>query len=593
MNKKPRMISTPYSKIVLGLILLLAAGPVFALQTPAVSFTDVSANSGLNVPHYSAPEKRYIVESVAGGIALFDCNEDGYLDVAYVNSSSVERFKKGGDRFVSLYQQMPSTQTGKASLKFENISAKAGLTKKGWGMGLTVVDYDNDGFVDLFATGYSGNALFRGVGKCKFVDVTEASGLKSSDFSTGAAWADYDRDGDIDLFVAGYVLVDLNNLPDFGSSKTCTFREIRVQCGPLGLPGERDFLFRNKGDGTFEDVSKEAGVRDDDKYFGLGVIWGDYNNDGWPDFFVANDSTPNYLYRNNKDGTFSEVGFEMGVSYNASGREQGSMGVTWGDFNQDGLLDLFVTDFESEPNALYKNLGSDKGFADITLVTKIGQPSRPFVGWGTAFEDFDNDGLPDLFIVNGHVYPQVEMAAQTKQNLGYRQHLLFFRNLGNGKFDDITQEAGLNKLTLYSRRGGAFGDLNNDGLVDVVATNLGSTPTVLLNTTQTNNQSVIIELAQESGNRQAVGARVTIKTSKRLLVREVQAGSSYLSQNDLRLHFGLGSKEVIETVSVRWSDGKTEDILGVTPNKVVKITQGKGVTSSKNFSSFPLALSKP
>ena len=557
------------------ILFILVAAPLFGFaQNPAISFTDISAASGINVPNVSTPEKRYIVESMSGGVALFDCDGDGSLDAATVNGSSVEHFKKGGDQFVTLYRQ--TRNTDKTNIpKFENITEAAGLTRKGWGMGVTAVDYDNDGLIDLFVTGFGGNVLYRGVGQCKFEDATEKAGLRGSGFMTGAAWADYDRDGKLDVFVARYVSLDLNNLPVFGSSQTCSYRGIRVQCGPRGLMGETDLLYRNKGDGTFEEVSAKAGVRDDKKYYGLGVVWGDYDNDGWLDLFVANDSTPNYLYHNEKNGTFKEVGFEQGVSYGESGGEQGSMGVAYGDFNLDGMFDFFITNFENEPNALYKNLGA-KGFADVTLTSKIGQASLSRVGWGTAFEDFDNDGLPDLLIANGHVYPQLELAATGKNQAGYRQHLLLFRNNGDGSFDEMAEAAGLYNLPTLSSRGAAFGDLNNDGLIDAVITNVGDKPLVLLNTTRNKNQSVTIQLEQNKENRQAVGARVTLKTSKRMLMKEVEAGSSYLSQNDLRLHFGLNADEKIESVIVRWSDGKIETVPDVALNKIIKIHQGKG-----------------
>ena len=556
------------------LMLTNAARPTLA-QNPAISFADVSAASIVTVPNVSTPEKRYIIESMSGGAALFDCDDDGYLDIATVNGSSVERFKNGGDPFLTLYRQ--TNGAASQTPRFENITTAAGLTRKGWGMGVTAADYDNDGILDLFVTGYGGNALYRGLGQCKFADATEKSGLRASGFMTGAAWADYDRDGNLDVFVARYVDVNLNNLPVFGSSPTCSFRGIRVQCGPRGLPGESDLFFRNKGDGTFAEVANKIGVGDDKKTYGLGAVWGDYDNDGWPDFFVANDSGPNYLYHNNKNGTFSEVGFETGVSYSENGDEQGSMGVAWGDYDNDGKLDLFVTNFENEHNTLYKNLGS-KGFLDVSAESKVGPASVPYVGWGTAFEDFDNDGWPDLLVANGHVYPQIEFA-QSKTQMGFGQHFLLHRNLGDGTFEEMSKEAGLRDVPVRSRHGAAFGDLNNDGLIDVVVTSLGDAPTVLLNTSKNQNRSVTFKLLQTKSNRFAVGARLTLKTDKRSQIREVQAGSSYLSNNDLRLHFGLGRDEKIESVEIRWSDGTTESVAGIAADKILTITKGQGITA--------------
>lgn len=548
-------------------------------QNPAIGFKDVSAASGINAAHVSTPENRYIVESMSGGAAVFDCDDDGFLDVATVNGSSVARYKNGGDLFVTLYRQIDGATS--QTPKFENITASAGLNRKGWGMAVTAVDYDNDGFLDLFITGFGGNAVYRGIGKCKFENATEKSGLKGAGFMTGAAWADYDRDGDLDVFVARYVSIDLNNLPVFGSSATCSFKGIRVQCGPRGLPGETDLFFRNKGDSSFEEIAQKVGVLDEKKYYGLGAIWGDYDNDGWLDFYVADDGTPNYLYRNNKDGIFSDVSFETSTSYSGAGVEQGSMGVTWGDYNNDGFLDLFVTNFDNEHNTLYKNLGA-KGFLDVSFESKIGAPSMPYVGWGTSFEDFDNDGFLDLFVVNGHVYPQIEFA-QSATQMGFRQHFLLHRNFGDGTFVEISKEAGLRGLPLRSRRGAAFGDLNNDGRIDVVVTNLGEVPTVLLNDSQNQNQSVTLKLRQLESNFDSIGACVTLKTDKRTLIREVQAGASYLSQNDFRLHFGFGKDEQIETVQVRWSDGAVEKVSAVSPNKIVTITKGKGVTATNDY----------
>jgi len=552
-------------------------------QTPAISFTDISAASGINVPHVSTPEKRYIIESMSGGAAVFDCDGDGFLDVATVNGSSVDRYKKGGDPMITLYHQINGEKSKVPT--FENITQAAGVTRKGWGMAVTAADYDNDGILDLLVTGFGGNALYHGVGPCKFQDVTEKSGVHGQGFMTGAAWADYDRDGFLDVFVAGYVKIDLTDLPVFGSSQTCAFKGIRVQCGPRGLPGERDYLFHNRRNGTFEEIAVKAGVADQTtKYFGLGVGWADYDNDGWPDLFVANDSSPNLLYKNDHTGTFTDVSFAAGVSYNRSGDEQGTMGVTWGDYDGDGKLDLFATNFDNEYNVLYKNLGS-KGFLDVALETGVGAPSLPYVGWGTSFADLDNDGWLDLLVVNGHVYPQIELAKSETQ-MGFLQDFLLHRNLGNGTFEDVAEQAGLRKLPLRSRRGAAFGDLNNDGLIDVVITNVGEPPTVLLNTTENANHSLTLNLMQSSLNKYAVGARATLKTSKRSMIREVQAGSSYLSQDDLRLHFGLGSNETIDSIEIRWCDGAVERIdkfSSPVQGRIVTIKQGASIVSATDF----------
>ncbi len=553
---------------------------VFA-QKPAIAFKDITNESGINVSHISSAENRYIIESMSGGAAVFDCDADGFLDVATVNGSSVENFKKGGDLFITLYRQIEGAKN--KTPKFENITASANLARKGWGMGVTAVDYDMDGVLDLFVTGFNGNAVYRGRSACKYEDVTEKTGLKGIGFQTGSAWADYDRDGDLDVFVPGYVSLDLNNLPVFGSNaKTCSYKGIRVQCGPRGLPGERDYFYQNKGDGTFVEIAEKVGLADKNKYYGLGVVWADYDNDGWLDLYVANDSCPNYLYKNNRDGTFSDVSFESGTAYGGGGEEQGSMGVGFADYDNDGWQDIFVTNFENEPNTIYRNLG-DKGFLDVSAEARVAQPSKPLVGWGTSFVDFDNDGLLDLFVVNGHVYPQMEFV-KSETVAGFRQPLLLQRNAGDGKFEDVTMASGLRNLPLYSGRGAAFGDLNNDGLIDVVVTNLGDKPIVLLNRTDNKNQSVTFKLVQNGKNKDAIGARITLKTDKRSLIQEVEAGASYLSQNDFRLHFGLNSNEKIQSVEVCWSDGKTESVSGVLPNRILTLTQNKGLTAAIDFS---------
>ena len=569
--------------IVRGALLILTCVVTAAwarAQSHGLSFADVSAASGINVPHVSTPENRYIIESMSGGAAVFDCDGDDFLDVAVVNGSSVERLKKGGDLFISLFRQTYGA-TSKTPT-FENVTSTSGLNRKGWGMAVTAVDLDNDKILDLFATGFEGNAVYRGLGQCKFADITDKSNLKGRGFMAGAAWADHDRDGDLDVFVPGYVALDLNNLPEFGSSATtCSFRGIRVQCGPRGLPPEKDLFFRNKGDGTFEEVAQKIGVSDEKRYYGLGAIWGDHDNDGWLDLYVANDGTPNYLYRNLRNGAFSDVTFESGTGYSGAGVEQGSMGVAFGDYDNDGLLDLYVTNFDTEHNALYRNLGQ-KGFLDVSLQSKVGTPSVPYVGWGTGFFDFDNDGLLDLLVVNGHVYPQVDFIAGESQ-LGFRQHFLLHRNLGDGTFEDATAQARLREIAPKSARGAAFGDLNNDGLVDVIVTNVGDVPSVLLNATSNKNQSVTLKLIETKTNHFSVGARVVLKTDKRTMMRNVEAGASYLSQNDLRLHFGLGAAEKIESVDVRWSDGQSERVAGVEAGKIITIQKGSGIVKAENY----------
>jgi len=540
--------------------------------TPVPIFRDIAAQAGLTASHISSREKYYVIESMSGGVGLFDCDNDGKLDIVMVNGSTVERYKQsGGDMLVTLWHQ-------DADLKFTDITEKAGLTRKGWGMGVAVADFDNDGNLDLFVTGYGGNALYRNKGNCIFEDVTDKAGVRGGGFSTGAAWADYDRDGNVDLFVSRYVHVDMNDLPAFGSTKFCQFKGAPVQCGPWGMEGETDLLYHNRGDGTFEEVSKKAGVDDPDKYYGLGVTWGDYDNDGWPDLFVADDATPNHLYRNNHDGTFTDDAMVGGIALNSDGQALGSMGVTWGDYDHSGRLSMFITEFADQPNTLYRNEGYDnsgtRGFEDVAMSSYLGQASLPLVGWGTTFFDMDNDGWLDLFVANGHVYPQMD---NVKGSAAYAEPILLHRNLRNGTFEEVSKAAGLADMPLKSRRGAAFGDIVNNGNVDIVVLNVGEPPSLLLNTNKTSNHRVLFNLVGTKSNRAAIGARVTIHAGGITQFDEVRGGGSYLSQNDLRLHFGLGPAAKIDAVEVRWPTGKTESFKGVAADRLYTITEGQGI----------------
>lgn len=554
---------------VLLLLLLAILCPAQSVNPafPVPRFEDVGKAAGLTVHHNSTPEQRYILESMSGGVGFIDCDNDGKLDILTVNGSSVDRYRQGGDLMVTLYRQV-------GDLKFRDITQEAGLTRKGWGMGVAVADFDNDGWQDIYVTGYGGNVLYRNLGNCKFEDVTEKSGLRVGGFSTGAAWGDFDRDGLVDLFVPRYVLVDFNKLPVFGSDdKTCKFRGIPVQCGPWGLPGESDFLFRNRGDGTFEDVSKKAGVDDPNHYFGMQGVWADYDNDDWPDLYVTDDAGPNYLYHNKHDGTFEEVGLLAGAALSGDGQELGSMGVDFGDIDHDGNLDIIVSEFTEQPDLLFWNRGT-QGFTEISWSSHIAQPSYPLVGWGTKFFDVDNDGWLDLFVANGHVYPQMDLV---KGGVPYRQPVLLFRNHRDRTFDDITALSGLDKLPPESRRGAAFGDVNNDGKIDILILNVGQPPTLLINRTPDTGHAVLFKLIGTKSNKAAIGARVTVKAGDLMQFDEVRGGGSYLSQNDLRLHFGFGQKNVIDSVEVKWPSGKKDLIKDLPTDFIYTIVEGEGV----------------
>ena len=536
-----------------------------AAQSPIPRFEDIAQNSGLTVPHISSPDKKYIVESMSGGVGLIDCDNDGKLDIIAVNGSTVERYRQGADPMITLYRQ-------DADLKFTDITKAAGLTHKGWGMGVAIADYDNDGLQDIYVTGFGGNALYHNLGNCTFEDVTEKAGVAGGGFSTGAAWADYDRDGRVDLFVSRYVHVDMDKLPEFGNDPHfCRFKTVPVQCGPWGMPGESDMLFHNKGDGTFEEVSKKAGVDDPHHYYGLGATWGDYDNDGWPDLYVANDAGPNFLYHNKHDGTFEDVGLLSGVALSGDGMQQGSMGVAWGDYLHEGRMSILVTNFVEQGSTLYHNLGGDS-FADISVRAKIMKPTYPLVSWGTSFFDMDNDGWLDILIASGHVYPQVDTIPGGTQ---YRQPLVLFRNHRDGTFEDVSST--LDRLPPQSSRGVAFGDINNDGNVDLVILNVGEPPSLLLNRGNNSNHRALFRLVGTKSNKAAIGARVTVKAGSLVQLDEVRGGASYLSQNDLRLHFGLGSNDKMSEVGIRWPNGETETLRDVPADFIYTIVEGKGI----------------
>ena len=538
-------------------------------------FEDVAQKAGLTVAHISSPDKKYIVESMSGGVGLIDCDNDGKLDIITVNGSTVQRYKQGGDLMITLYHQdtdVKSNDSKSNDLHFTDITKSAGLTHKGWGMGVAVADYDNDGLQDIYVTGFGGNALYHNLGNCKFEDVTEKAGVGAGGFSTGAAWADYDRDGKVDLFVSRYVHVDIDNLPQFGNDpRFCRFKGVLVQCGPWGMPGESDLLFHNKGDGTFEEVSKKAGVDDPHHYYGLGATWGDYDNDGWPDLYVANDAGPNFLYRNKHDGTFEDVSLLAGVALSGDGMEQGSMGVDWGDYLHEGRLSMIVTNFVEQGSTLYHNLGNDN-FADVSVRARLMKPTYPLVSWGTSFFDMDNDGWLDLFIANGHVYPQVDTIPG---GTPYRQPMLLFRNHRDGTFEDVSQA--LADMPPQSRRGAAFGDINNDGNIDIIVLNVGQPPSLLLNHNDNPNHRVLFKLVGTKSNKAAIGARVTVKAGKLAQFSEVRGGASYLSQNDLRLHFGLAANDRMSEVSIRWPNGETEVLRDVPADFIYTVVEGAGI----------------
>lgn len=538
-----------------------------------MSFRDISAQAGLTTVPHSRTDRRHVLDTMAGGgVALLDCDNDGRLDIAVVNDSTIEQYLNGGDMMVTLYRQ----EVNSAKLHFTDITKSAGLTTKGWGMGIAVGDYDNDGLPDLYVTGYRHNVLYHNLGDCKFEDVTKKAGLDVGGFSTGAAWLDYDRDGLLDLFVARYVHTDVDHLAD--PSRSLGYKGVLVEL-PDRMEGETDFLFHNRGDGTFEDVSEKAGVNDPHKLHGMGVVCGDYDDDGWPDLFVTNDSGWNFLYRNKHDGTFEEVGISSGTGLGPAGQNYGNMAADFGDFDHDGKLDLFVTRFGNQPASLYWNHGSQ--FVDVADKAKISALTFAPVKWGTGFGDFDNDGWPDILIANGNFSSLMDTIVG---EVRFAEPLQLFHNLGNRTFEEIADKSGLNLPPLRSRRGTAFGDINNDGNLDFVVFNVNAPPSLFVNETVNSNHRVLFRLIGAKSNRAAIGARATITTSRMTQIDEVRAGGSYNSTSDTRLHFGLGEDSVMGRVQIQWPSGLRQEFLNISGDAIYEIREGGLITKVAGLS---------
>jgi enediyne biosynthesis protein E4 len=563
-----------------------AIGAVFAIllisfaqaSHPApIRFHDIGLQSRLTTVPHSSADKRYLIEMMGGGVALFDCDNDGKLDIITVTDSTIDRYLAGGDLMVTLYHQ-----DSDSDLHFTDITEAAGLTVRGWGMGVAIGDFDNDGLPDIYVTGYGHNVLYRNLGNCKFEDVTAKAGVQAGGFSVGAAWADYDRDGRLDLFVSRYVHSDIRHLPQPGD-RSFDYKGLHVEVPEA--EGKSDFLFRNRGDGTFEDVSQKAGVSNPAKQRGMGVVWGDYDDDGWPDLFVANDVGPNYLYHNKRNGTFEEVGMISGTALSSEGRSMGNMAADFADFDRDGHLGLVITRYGFQPvSLLHNDLAQGDlttGFSDVTWASGIAKISYSPVRWGTGFVDFENNGWPDIFVANGNVSEAVE---KLPNELKYREPLQLFRNKGDHTFEEVADAAGLNEGPLQSRRGAAFGDVNNDGSVDVVVYNVGAPPSLFINQTRNGNHRVLFRLIGVKSNRAAIGARMIVFTSTMTQIDEVRGGGSYLSSNDQRLHFGLDSDITIKKVEIRWPSGLKEELRNVPGDAMYTIVEGKGIATAIKLS---------
>src|SRR6266849_1961840 len=540
---------------------------------PIAHFVDVAQKSGLSAPVIFGGEntKKYIIETTGTGVAIFDYDNDGWPDIFVVNGTTLDPLPAGSEPTSHLFR---NNRDG----TFTDVTAKAGLAHTGWGQGVCVGDYDNDGWDDLYVTYYGKNVLYHNNGNGTFTDVSAKAGVAGSGkaWGTGCAFVDYDRDGHLDLMVANYVDFDLSAAPAPGDRPTCIWKGVPVMCGPQGLPGAKNILYHNRGDGTFEDVTAKSHIDQTTGHYAFSVTTLDFDDDGWPDVFVACDSTPSILYHNNRDGTFTDVAITAGAAFNEDGRAQAGMGSTVADYNGDGRLDIFKTNFSDDTATLYRDNG-DGTFDDVTYAAGLGLNTQ-YLGWGTMFLDFDNDGWPDLLLVNGHVYPEVD-----RQHLGsdYQEPRILYHNKGNGTFGDISEDAGPGITTAKSGRGLAVGDLWNDGRMSAVVSNMNAPVSLLVNQVKSGNHWIAFKTVGTKSNRDGIGAKIRIKAGDRILVDEVRSGSSYDSNNDMRVHFGLGRNGKVDWVEVRWPSGLTEKFSGLHVDGVQNLQEGSGAAINK------------
>jgi hypothetical protein len=535
-------------------------------------FVDVAGPAGIMVRNVNggAEAKKYIIEATGSGVAIIDYDRDGWPDIFLVNGSMLPADGKASSKTEQPTSHLfHNNQDG----TFTDVTDRAGLTATGWGQGACVGDYDNDGYDDIFVTQYGKNRLYHNEHNGTFKEVAEQAGVAGTgqEWGTGCAFVDYDRDGKLDLVVANYVHFNLAKTPVPGETAGCMWKGTPVMCGPRGLESAPNILYHNLGGGKFADVSVASGIRKTPGHYCFSVTTLDYDNDGWPDMYVACDSTPAILYRNNHDGTFTDTAADAGAAYNEDGREQAGMGSTAADFLGDGHIGLFKTNFSDDTSTLYKNNG-DGTFTDVTYAAGLGI-NADALGWGAMFADVDNDGFPDLLVVNGHVYPEVDSA---KLGATFREKRFLYLNLGNGKFKDVSAASGPGLQTPQSGRGLAIADLWNDGRISAIVNNLSDVPMLLVNEAKNSNHWLGIKLTGTVSNSSAIGARVTLSGSKRKWVDEVRSGSSYNSSSDLRLHFGLGAETALKSIEVRWPNGKTETFPAPEVDRIITLIEGKG-----------------
>ena len=547
---------------------------------PGVSFLNVARESGLNAKTIFGGEhkNKYLLETTGCGVAFYDYDNDGWLDIFLVNGTRLEGFPAGAEPTSHLFR---NNRDG----TFTDVTAKAGVAHSGWGQGVCIGDYDNDGWEDLFVTYHGKNVLYHNNGDGTFTDVSQKAGVagKGTRWNTGCAFVDYDRDGYLDLFVANYIDMDLATAP-VPESGPCLYKGVLVACGPPGLQGGKNILYHNNRDGTFADVSEATGIFRANGTYGLGVLTADFDNDGWPDIYVANDSTASALYQNKKNGKFEDVAIEAGCALSPDGKPQAGMGIAAADYDLDGNLDIVKTNFAGDTPSLYHNLGGGN-FEDATFTAGLGAHTQ-FLGWGCGFFDFDNDGWPDILICNGHVYPEVE---QLKTEAGYAQRKLLYRNLRNGHFADISLTVGPGISDPAACRGCALGDFDNDGDIDVVVNTVNDFPQLLRCDSKLTNNWIKVRTIGTKSNRSGIGARIACVThvpgesKPHRQIDEVRSGGSYISQNDLRIHFGIGKAEQVDLLEIRWPSGQVDTIKDVKSNQLIFVKEGEGVIRTMQF----------
>ena len=542
-------------------------------SAPSDQFVEVSAQAGIHFTLTSGgPEKRYIIEAKGGGgIAWIDYDNDGYPDLFLVNGSTFEHWRRGDSPRSRLYH---NDRNG----TFSDVSAGSGLDHTGWGMGVCVGDYNNDGRDDLYVTYYGGNVLYRNDGNGTFTDVTNQAGVRSHGWGMGCGFGDYDNDGHLDLYVANYVDVDIERLGEPGSAPNCTYRSIATFCGPRGLPGARDVLFHNNGDGTFTDVTERAGV-DQGQYSGLGVVMGDYDRNGRLDIYVANDSSPSSLYHNNGDGTFTDVGVQAGVAYSSEGQEQAGMGVDFGDYDNDGWLDLVKGNFSDDSNNLYHNNG-DGTFADVAYFAGIGEVSWLLTTFGAKFLDYDNDGWKDILFADGQTFPQMD---RYPTGITYAERKLLLHNRGDGKFDEVGLRPGPGLTARKVSRGLAVADYDNDGDLEFMVSNMNDSPELIRRARKNSGHSILVETIGTRSNRDGIGTTVQVVCGERSQYDEVRSGGSYLCSSDLRLHFGLGAATSIDRLELHWPSGQVDVVRNPPVDHVLVVKEGEGLIAARPF----------